>query len=227
MIERFFLEESECVELRRRVSLLQEKWTKRSDFGFFTLGTAAYLDATKSVQDYFQIAKHTNAMLLEEFSDLYAGLEQFLADTLQESVAFSDSLAMPGFHIFQFGGVEIPCDNLPQRAHFDLQFQSIIPDGECQETLSFTVLIEHPLGGASLAVWPIRLQDAVTDCLDIHDYAARNQYENYAYRKGHMLIHDGLSLHAIGSPGAMAPLGTRITIQGHGIRQDGQWLLYW
>jgi hypothetical protein len=34
-------------------------------------------------------------------------------------------------------------------------------------------------------------------------------------------------LHAIGKSTVKAPTGLRITLQGHGVRLDDGWLLYW
>ena len=42
-----------------------------------------------------------------------------------------------------------------------------------------------------------------------------------------MVLHDGVLLHAIGGSSAPAPIGQRITLQGHGVRRRGSWSIYW
>jgi hypothetical protein len=41
------------------------------------------------------------------------------------------------------------------------------------------------------------------------------------------VLHDGFLLHAIGAPTVAAPYGQRITLQGHGVRRQGRWTIYW
>jgi hypothetical protein len=227
IVERHFLELDECIEARRRVMQLRGEWTKRSEFGFFTVGTAAYLDTPAAREEYFTKARYTNRMLSGSFNDLYKGVRAFLCDTLGEAAEYSDDYALPGFHVFQFLGDELHNDNLAERAHFDLQFLAAMPAYNDEATLSFTLPIEEPSGGASLAVWSLNYRDAVSRNISARDFAACTDYERIEYRRGYMVIHDGLLLHAIGTSSIQAPSGFRITLQGHGFRRNGKWLLYW
>lgn len=225
--ERRFLELDECIEARRRIMQLRQNWTKRSEFGFFTFGTAAYLDATASREEYFAKARYTNRLLSSSFSDLHEGVRAFLCDTLGAVAEYSDDYALPGFHVFQSNGEEIRNDNLAERAHFDLQFLAAMPEYNDEATLSFTLPIEEPSGGASLAVWSLNYHDALSRNISARDFAARTNHERIEYRRGYIVMHDGLSLHAIGTSSIKAPSGFRITLQGHGILRNRKWLLYW
>ena len=108
-----------------------------------------------------------------------------------------------------------------------MQWMQAIPGHEPQATLSFTLPIEQPSGGACLAVWPARYGDAVRLGLAACDYAARHPWQRVVYERGRIVIHDGRILHAIGPPADPASHGYRITLQGHGVRMPTGWILYW
>jgi hypothetical protein len=59
------------------------------------------------------------------------------------------------------------------------------------------------------------------------DYAARHPWQRVTYERGRIVVHDGYVLHAIGPASDPAPLGYRITLQGHGVRTSIGWMLYW
>lgn len=239
-----FLDADECAETVRRVNGLRNSWIKRSDQGFFTLGTASYLDGVKSTESYLASAAETNPLLSTGFNDLYNGLLGFLEHVLDESVSYEERLALPGFHIFRYSGKPAECAGLPnankpelpdssvaKRAHFDLQFLQAVPDWTPEATLSFTLPLAQPSGGAGLAVWPLRYEKAVRRNVSAQRFAARNSYKRMSYEPGRMIVHDGFLLHAIlhgiVSRGGPAQKGQRITLQGHGVRTEGRWTIYW
>jgi hypothetical protein len=147
--------------------------------------------------------------------------------TLGAAAFFDMRYALPGFHIFVFDGSDRSGDDPAPRAHFDLQWMHAIPGRTPSETLSFTLLIEEPSGGASLAVWGARCEDVVKLGVTSIEYASIRPPETVTYARGGIVIHDGLILHAIGSPSVSSPKGYRITLQGHGVRLPQGWLLYW
>jgi hypothetical protein len=240
LVMRDFLDEVECVETARRVKQLEDHWTQRSNLRFVTFGAASYLDAMESREAYLAAAAQTNPLLSKTFDDLYRGLLGFFEQELNEPVGYDEALALPGFHIFEFCGESLESfqdngiDDLAEhsadkRAHFDLQFLRVIPDCEPDATLSFTVPLEQPSGGAGLAVWPLDCEEFVRRNLsaaDLPRFAAETPYERVSYESGRMLLHDGLLLHAA-LGGGSAPIGRRITLQGHGVRCSGRWTLYW
>lgn len=91
--------------------------------------------------------------------------------------------------------------------------------------------VEEPPGGSALAIWPLRVGDAAaTQGRSVPEYlaSAADQVRSLPYRRGALVLHDGLTLHAIELAGARADgPERRITLQGHGVLVSGQWLLYW
>jgi hypothetical protein len=219
------LTETECASLAKRVVELRSHWTQRSP-GFYSLGAASYIDAVGPVGGYVAAAKRINAILLRSFSSLYRDLTDFLEELLDEPVRPDGARAAPGFHVFEYNGANRGHDDETPRAHFDLQWRSAYPDLTPTGTLSFTLLIEAPSGGASMAVWDLRYQDALNG-VTFRDYATRHKPQRVDYAPGRLVMHDGLVLHAIGAAGINNPSGRRITLQGHGIRLDRSWLIYW
>ena len=217
--------ETECAEIAARVVDLRPHWTRRSERSFYSLGAASYLDFSGPAQNYFRAARHTNDVLRREFGHLYRSISAFFEALLDDHVGLDADRAAPGFHIFEYDGAERGRDDPAPRAHFDLQWQHAYPGRTARGTLSFTLLIEAPSGGASMAVWNLRYGDALAE--NSREQATRQKPQCVSYAPGWMVIHDGLILHAIGaaSPGRMT--GRRITLQGHGIRFDHGWLLYW
>jgi len=241
-----FLDASESAETVRRINGLRGRWTKRAA-GYFTLGAASYLDATESHDSYLAAAVQTNSLLSSAFGDLYSALLGFLAHVLDEPVSYGERLALPGFHIFEFYGEPLELPRLQdfqgyesaeesafERAHFDLQFRDAVPDWTPEATVSFTLPLEQPPGGAGLAVWPLDCAEAVRRNLsraELSTFAAQNPYERVSYETGRMILHDGFVLHSLlhtfAGARAPAPKGQRITLQGHGVRCDGRWTLFW
>jgi hypothetical protein len=88
--------------------------------------------------------------------------------------------------------------------------------------LSFTLLIEAPSGGASMAVWDLRYQNALNG-VTFRDYATRQKPQRIDYAPSRLVVRDGLVLHANGAAGINNPSGRRITLQG----LDRNWLINW
>jgi hypothetical protein len=220
------LTEDECADIAERVVGLRPHWTRRSDGGFYSLGAAAYLDSPRRADAYPRAATRTNGLFLRVFGDLYQSISGFLEALLDEDVELDATRAAPGFHIFEFHGGDRGPDDPAPRAHFDLQWQYAYPGHTPTGTLSFTLLIEAPSGGAAMAVWNMRYEDTLFGA-NGRDHATRHSPQRVDYAPGRMVIHDGLILHAIGAAGAGRLTGRWITLQGHGIRFDKGWRLYW
>jgi hypothetical protein len=215
----------QCRELATRVLTLRDKWIPRE--GFFSLGTAAYLDANGSYAHYLESARKTNRVLRENFADTYDMLRAFFGDILFEQVNITDDLAVPGFHIFEFNGHKHGLESPSGRAHFDLQWMHAFPSRELTRKISFTLAVQQPTGGAGLEVWPLRYCQAFQLTSPVSEYARTHSSRRLAYTDGSILVHDGDILHAIGNSQIPNPCGQRITLQGHGALLDGSWVLYW
>jgi hypothetical protein len=216
----------ECADIARRVINLRSHWRRRSNAGFYSLGAASYLDSPGQTDAYLCAAQRTNPLLLRAFPDLYRRVARFLEALLDKDVQLDADRAVPGFHIFVLDGADRGHDDAAPRAHFDLQWQHAYPGQTPTGTLSFTLLIEEPSGGAAMAIWNMHYQDALFGA-NGRDHAMRRRPQRVAYSPGRLVVHDGLMLHAIGAVGARCASGRRITLQGHGVRFDKGWRLYW
>jgi hypothetical protein len=217
----------ECAEVRDQVIALKGRWTRRSGGSFFTLGAASYMDAARDRTDYLEAAKATNPLLRDSFGWLHERVRGFFEDLLGEAVRFDPLYALPGFHVFEQKGEDRSRENVAARAHFDLQWMHLFPGWIPPRTLSFTLPIEEPSGGASMAVWPARYEEVVRFNLSAVDCASSRPQQTLTYARGRIVVHDGLVLHAIGRASVPTPVGYRITLQGHGVRSPEGWTVYW
>lgn len=221
------LSSAECETVRNQLMALKEYWSPRWGGGAFTLGAAAYIDAVPQHSVYLEAAKAANPVLCRFFGRLLERIRQFFEESLGDAAFFDPRYAVPGFHIFVLDGGDQSRDDPATRAHFDLQWMHAIPGHIPSETLSFTLLIEAPSGGASMATWNARYRDiGGLGCTPI-EYAFKHPPQTIAYGRGLIVVHDGFTLHAIGGSPVAAPEGHRITLQGHGVRLTQGWLLYW
>ena len=221
------LSDRECAAARDRVIALKRRWTSRAGGSFFTLGAASYMDAARERADYLEAAKATNPMLFASFEWLHGRVRRFFEALLGEAVRFDPLYALPGFHIFENKGECRSRDNLAARAHFDLQWMHVYPGWVPLGSVSFTLPIEMPSGGASMEVWPVRYEEVVRFNLSTVDCALSRPSQTLTYARGRIVVHDGLVLHAIGRAAVPTPEGYRITLQGHGVRSPEGWTLYW
>ena len=221
------LNREDCAEICARVLALRNRWTERSSGRFYTLGAAAYLDATDARDAYLAAARDTNPILQENFGAVLELVREFFEELLGDAAFYSPHLALPGFHVFTSLHANLGTEDIAPRAHFDMQWTEATPEQEPEATLSFTLPIEQPSSGACLAVWPFRYADALRLDYAACDYAAQNPWQRVAYEPGRIVVHDGHILHAIGPRATAAPNEYRITLQGHGVRMPAGWMLYW
>jgi hypothetical protein len=216
----------ECQSIRDTIFAHQGEWIERRE-SFHSLGTAAYLDAGGGrTREYLEKVKQTNPVLMKNFAPLLKKVRDFIQHTTGDKAAYNQTYGLPGFHIFELSGEPGAKDNAPARAHFDLQYLQAIPGYKVTAALSFTLPIEEPTGGSCLEVWPLRYADHMNEPKTVQEFAATHPYEKVEYQRGRLVLHDGLSLHAIGRARAQAQ-GWRITLQGHGVLTDDGWMLYW
>ncbi|MFZ0269321.1 hypothetical protein [Caulobacter sp.] len=224
-------------DLRRRVMSLRESWIGRGEpdrTEFHTLGAASYLDFCCSddpQRDYLDRAPRENQVLWRAFGDLYETLRAALEARLGEPVRFTEDFALPGFHIFS-GEAIASAAKAP--VHFDGQYQ-YLPWGrplDLVPPLSFTMPVALPEIGGGLDVWNLtpndvrRANDLGMDT-DVDRIKDRKHKTFHPYTPGVVALHSGLLLHRIGDVGPLGPGDHRITLQGHGVRLDGAWLLHW
>lgn len=222
------------------INKLKCKWISRSPkLPFYTLGMSAYLDKNK---DYFtNKQKKYNDLLKENFKDLYNIVSKKLSILLKSQVEIYDKGCYPGFHIY------LPNDNLKEvghvhskNPHIDAQFRYLFPEDSFkkEDFISFTLALSCS-NESGLDIWKpeIELPDNVIDFIDENGWKNTNsvviKYINQAiyckpsfvrYNSGSLFVHNGLFYH---NPVLRAEKIARITLQGHGIRKNGKFLIFW
>lgn len=221
-----FLSPEECALISGKVLSLQSHWEPRlGPYQFATLGCAAYLDGGTGYADK---KSALNPILRETFQDVYERIRLYFCRLLGEEAFYDEAYSYPGFHLFQLDGTEIANDQPADRAHFDYQFMEIFADWQntLEMPVTFTIPIEEPSSGSSLEMWDLRPEGHAAIDYEHKEYARTHPSKTVHYSIGRVFTHDGLNLHAMGkiAPGAR---GRRMTLQGHAIKRDKGWLLYW
>src|SRR5262245_20448322 len=225
------LTEEECATVRSQVYEQSNHWIRRKRMlPFFSLGAASYLDASlENPFIYIELARSCNPHLAKPFQWLHKRVCDRLSDFLHAPVELHSRLALPGFHLFQAHPAFASDDSAS--AHWDLQFQKILWNGEtpdCSQPLSFTLPVCLPTGGGGLHMWDISYWDAGALAESKRDQIRRMfERQYYPYSLGKLVLHSGLYLHQI-APMKDALAGEeRITYQGHALRFGDMWRLYW
>lgn len=83
--------------------------------------------------------------------------------------------------------------------------------------------------GGGLNVWDFNYindySQAIAGDVEILKRFRTKTFHNY--KVGEIILHSGYTLHQIAPTTYIYPDDERITLQGHGLFCDGQWLLYW
>jgi hypothetical protein len=216
---------------------LRPKWIARGTTGvteFYSLGTACYLDFCCSENpeaDYLKGAPVANRPLARAFSAMYERIRAAIEEHLGEPVRYTDRFALPGFHIF-LGQAIARAAGAP--VHFDQQYQ-YLPWRRRLDPLppiSFTMPVALPRVGGGLDTWNVTPED-VTRLVqmglepDLDKIKERKFRTFHPYSLGSLALHSGLLLHRIGGVSKIRDDDERITLQGHGVRVDGTWVLHW
>jgi hypothetical protein len=220
------LDGCEAQRAAARVLSLRHLWRQRNETGLYhTIGVVTEEDAHSGSEAYCRMAGPSNAILAEHLSDLLQEIRTALECMKQEPVRFHERYGLPGAMIYL--SPQRPAIVVGNRPHVDLQHR-LLPWGErfepaSENLLSFTLPLALPNQGAGLRTWPA-YRDRPFDRA-----ALTSQNASFiGYEVGSMLCHDGLTPHhgvALRADGRQEEI--RITIQGFGVRVDGEWLLYW
>jgi hypothetical protein len=221
----------ECTRLAAAIHEMRPYWLQRHPVApFFTLGVASYLDATQEPQRFYHDPSyHMNTVLAASFSWVYRRLLDGLTQLLREKVVYRPSCALPGFHV----ALWCPAfENWEASVHQDLQYQLLdwnpAEKPDFRRPLSFTLSITLPQHGGGLNIWDVNhdeLEGLSPDERHRKIMAARMQY--HPYQLGHLAVHSGHKVHQIARTKKELEGDERVTLQGHGIRCDGVWQLYW
>jgi hypothetical protein len=226
------LERKESQSVLSEIHSLRSHWVARmgESLPFFTLGSASYLDSGfDSDFGYKKKVKRTNPLLKEHFLWLYQKIQETLMAYTGQKVLFDETLAYPGFHIFEYSPY---FKEAVASVHFDLQFESISWDSyqkiEKDKTLSFTLPITLPKAGGGLLYWNLSYEIGKEMSDDEIDAYTTKTAANYIpYEIGKLVVHKGQILHQIAPAKNMEPKDERITLQGHALFCDGAYRIYW
>lgn len=224
------LNDWECLLTRSLVCSLRSSWQQTiPDAPAFLLGVASYVDASRSGHAYADKVEALRPVLMNTFGALYERLAAVLTSYLQAPVAYHERLSPPGFHIFLS---DARFETLAAPVHADLQFEPHLEMFEgavdTERPLSFTLPIALPRSGAGMNYWDAHVADYRTQSRAELDTVVRSVAPHYhRYTLGHLDVHSGLFLHQIAPSRDLVPGDERITLQGHGLKHDGVWSLYW
>jgi len=203
---------TECITISERVKILKNIWETRKYGTFKTLGKAVYLN------DHYE--KNINKILINNFKHMYEIIANKLSKILQEPVYFKSDGFIPGFHIFErsfANNLPIMSIHLDQQQYFvNWKDQSLC---DYNNPYTFTVCFEKPKSGAGIYIFDGRLES------NAYDVTKRDK-EYIEYKLGYLNIHDGLNWHMI-SHKNIREGEYRITLQGHLLKYDNKWLIYW
>jgi hypothetical protein len=204
---------------------------------FVTYGRAAYLDVclprANPQTDYFGAIQKSNRELLAAVGDFYEELRCGLERILGDPVAYEpEALALPGIHIFRGAGIRSAGE---AGAHFDVQYQKLsfpTPPDSGPPPLSITLPLRAPVHGTGLQVYHVSYADYERNYRagrinTVEELVRRKTSAYYPYTLGKLMLHRGLVMHCLATPGPIEPSDERITLQGHGVRCGGTWILYW
>ena len=233
----------DCAALVERLFDLEGFWIERHpSLPFHTLGATNYYDITANpARPYERLARQYNPFLLNNFGGIYAALTAALARRLEAPVQFHEGAALPGFHIFGADPVFTPSPqhDITHAQWFERRDGNAFPGnpihvdtahrplGLQEPTLSCTLSLRLPSTGAGLKVWPL-LEEHGRGLTQpqLMDLLNRTPARYAPYTVGTLFVHSGDWYHqARGLP--YLPGEYRITLQGHGVRMDGRWHLFW
>lgn len=239
--------EEEANQVARSVIDSSNLWIRRGpvfskDFHFFfSRGVASSTDALHSLDRYLALAAESNVSLLESFSWIYPRIESALSSQIGECKV-EKGLAHPGFHIFHYP------ESLPDHVfkslaanrensfssviHYDRQHMLLLEwwdrygDYEIENTMSFTIPVLIPKLGTGLNIFKGDSDICFENIGSLDIKESHNKY-TVSYNSGTCVYHIGKILHQANvSIHNMLPGDMRITVQGHGVKCDGIWRLY-
>jgi hypothetical protein len=225
------LSREECGAVRSSVMALRDNWLQRDpQLPFFTLGAASYLDAKTDREDYRAKAREFNPLLSRHFGWLYEKLAAQLASHFAAPVSYAAALALPGYHVYLAHPVfEKPIASIHCDTQYSLHDWSGAGRADFTRPMSFTLSIALPQCGGGLNTWD-ELQ--YEELAGLTPQALARRLEGSApryidYEVGQLVLHSGHVVHQAAPAARIVEGDKRITLQGHALSCDGEWVLYW
>ena len=248
--------EEDCNKIKKSIFDLEKLWVNRScerrfamengfkisKAPFWTLGAVSYLDAVTDKDMYDKHRDYLNPVLYKKFNWIYEIIRERLQSDLKEPVIIDEFLAHPGFHIFATKiGTTIEPEYLRLfeqplgSVHVDVQYEEHydywqkFKEVDFENTLSFTIPVKLPKNGGGLYTWDDKVDPYSfnyttnkTKLSELESASVTNLYNT-----GEMIYFIGHLLHQMMPGFNVQPTDRRITVQGHGVKCDGVWRLYW
>lgn len=207
MIHQFKLS-TDMEKIRNKVMGLNSLWDNRiPDRPFYTLGGSAYLDIEREDKTSYEYKQKTfNSSMVHCFGDLYSEVQAVLENHLKVPCHFDPLLCVPGFHIFFSHPAFVTTGGV---WHMDMgHIQLGLPEND---PISFTATVELPTDGGGLQ----------------YKFSSNGEEHYLPYEVGGMVMHDGCMMHKIAPLKAFHEDDERITMQGHGVKVNGEYVLFW
>ena len=270
------------LESMRKLWLQRTNWHPALEIGgedsgiegyvhYYTLGSTLYMDARdRGWKFYKNLSEMYNRVLIKKLGWLYERFIFEMSEYLGEC-KYEDDLALPGFHIYEFGAA--PDKRKHHRClHYDGQwfygrnyFKEKYTNIDFRNQLSYTFTIKVPHNGAAIALWDLpdnkrkkaesiqsRFPHDVIDRYQTLDYVKEikdnktiedpwkfklfdedcGDLEQYMpviipHLEGHSFYYYGMIMHQMILGDDFNRGDYRITFQGHGLKCDGIWRLFW
>ena len=225
-----------CDDAVARLESCRDRWIRRQR-GFHTVGVAAYLDVCQGTPEmadehYYRRLPSWNEFLEAEFGDVLESVRAAIERTFDGEARFEASVALPGFHVFEIGG--ITTRDQPS-SHFDHQHRKLRWPFRLKEErlLSFTLALRLPRAGGALDVWDVSEAEVfrllrLGRYVSLEGLSVTRQVHRHEYSVGTMVVQTVPLLHRIAKVDAVCDDDQRITLQGHAVLDpEGRWVLYW
>ena len=230
-VHTFKLEGFDCREIVERVLARKNLWHEVSRIDrFYTLGKATYLHGWDlSLEDE---TRKTKDFLFREFPELYKRLDFFLEEHLQSPMTWDERLWTPGIHIFP--SYETYRSKV-SRVHVDVSYEfidwkSLGYSGEVENFCTFTICLKQPSSKTcGIRMWKASTEDyrALESQPNPYEYVKDRECKEFLYRESEVIVHQGNLFHEILQFHGLSEEDYRITLQGHAVCIDGQWIVHW
>lgn len=252
--EEFISEENEEYYPLHLIGYDQKEDSENKNTNIFTNEDMTY--PSGFVERYYDKLKTiTNPILMQKFSSLYEKICRQIENELNEKCLINDDadLAFPGFNIFT---PYENCEKIDGPPHIDLQWtyhldnlKQIFSDVSEDRFLTFTLAIKLPKSGGGLYIWDGEdekisnyasakkyYKETMIKCKNIfknNNKVSKEFFEKETnptfvnYEEGYMTLFDNLLLHQVAPFNLPYQIDEeRITLQGHGIKCDNIWRLF-
>jgi hypothetical protein len=216
---------------------------------FYVLGAASYAN---DLEQYNLIKNEVNPIIERNFTDLLNLIKNYLEKILNEKCFFDKNLSYPGFQILNSKDKDAlaPLTSLHIDTPYELHYDYLLNEYKNVNfdfPLTFTLSLNIPKSGGGLYYWDLEgwenqseeeshklyidIYNKYDNLFIIKNIPSRIEYENILkpkilkYKNGYMTIFKGNLLHQV-IPFYSMSEEPRITLQGHGLKSNSGWLLY-